>query len=49
MGKQEIEVSVAEIEAQLIFIHSQMSENLEKIAELRTELKMFMEGDAKDE
>lgn len=49
MNKQDIEYSIAEIEAQLIFIHSQMQENLEKIAEFRAELKMFTEGDADDE
>lgn len=49
MNREDIEYSIADIEAQLIFIHSQMSENLEKIAELRTELKNFMEGDSNNE
>lgn len=49
MSKQDIEYDIAEIESQLMFIHAQMQENLEKIAEFRTELKNFMEGSIDDE
>lgn len=49
MNKQDIEYSIADIEAQLIFIHEQMQENLEKIAEFRNELKNFMERNVDDE
>ena len=42
MNREDIEYSIADIENQLIFIHSQMSENLEKIAELRADLKNYL-------
>lgn len=49
MDNQEIEYSISEIERQLMFIHEQMTDNLEKIAEFRAELKMFMERNVDDE